>query len=85
MIAKAFDYIQQQHQLDDTNLSIRDLHLASESFFQTLHNMYHPRIPYPEIVITSPSPGELAPGSEADASPALEAKTEPIQPNAEEK
>ncbi|MCU0630539.1 MAG: HDIG domain-containing protein [Methanoregulaceae archaeon] len=48
MIDQAFEYVQQQHQLDDTRLSIKDLHLASESFFHTLQNMYHPRIPYPE-------------------------------------
>lgn len=48
-IQQAFDYVQQQHQLDDTRLTMRDLHLAYESFFHTLRNMYHPRIPYPEI------------------------------------
>jgi hypothetical protein len=49
MIQQAFDYVHQQHQLDDTRLSIKDLNLAAESFFHTLRNMYHPRIPYPEL------------------------------------
>ncbi len=55
MILQAFDYVQQQHQLDDTRLSIRDLHLIAESFFHTLQNMYHPRIPYPDFKQTPPS------------------------------
>lgn len=49
LIQRTFDYVQQQHQLDDTRLSIRDLNLAALSFFHTLKNIYHPRIPYPEI------------------------------------
>jgi putative nucleotidyltransferase with HDIG domain len=49
IIQQAFDYVQQQHQLDDTRLSIKDLSLTAESFFHTLKNMYHPRIPYPEL------------------------------------
>jgi membrane-associated HD superfamily phosphohydrolase len=33
--------------LDDTLLTLRDLHLITESFVTTLRGTYHPRIQYP--------------------------------------
>ncbi|NMB56059.1 MAG: HDIG domain-containing protein [Leptolinea sp.] len=49
LVKKVFDYLQQEGQLDHTNLTLRDLYLAAESFTKTLRNSYHPRIIYPEI------------------------------------
>lgn len=40
--------IYEQHgQLDDTNLTLKDLQLVKESFFRTLKGTYHPRVKYP--------------------------------------
>jgi len=36
------------HQLDDTSLTLHDLKLIRQSFVSTLKGMYHPRIHYPE-------------------------------------
>jgi putative nucleotidyltransferase with HDIG domain len=49
VIKKAIDYCQQEGQLDQTNLTLRDLNTISESFLNTLRNTYHQRIRYPEV------------------------------------
>ncbi len=36
-------------QLDDTNLTLRDLDQITDSFTTTLRGIYHPRIEYPKI------------------------------------
>ncbi len=36
------------HQLDDVNLTLRDLEIVQQSFLETLRGAYHPRIDYPE-------------------------------------
>ena len=50
LIKKVFDYLQQDDQFTDTALTLRDLNLIAETFFTTLKNTHHPRIPYPESV-----------------------------------
>jgi cyclic-di-AMP phosphodiesterase PgpH len=47
-VRKVFDYAQQEGQLDNTILTLRDIHLAFESFIKTLQNTFHNRIKYPE-------------------------------------
>lgn len=49
VIQKVVDYLRSEGQLDETALTLRDLHLVTESFVNTLRNSYHPRIAYPEI------------------------------------
>lgn len=49
VIKKVIDYLQKEEQLNDTPLTFRDLSLVSDTFVNTLLNVYHPRIPYPEI------------------------------------
>ncbi len=49
LVKKVVDYLQSEGQLDETALTLRDLHEVSESFVKTLRNTYHPRLPYPEI------------------------------------
>jgi hypothetical protein len=49
LVKKVFDLCQREGQLDQTNLTLLDLHIAAESFVTTLKNIYHPRIQYPEI------------------------------------
>ena len=48
LIQNVFDFCLKEGQLDKTNLSIKDLKLAQESFLKTLSNTYHPRIQYPK-------------------------------------
>lgn len=49
LVTKTIDYIQKEGQLDDTNLTMRNLQQIKTSFVKTLLNIYHPRIHYPEI------------------------------------
>jgi hypothetical protein len=48
-------------QLDETDLTLRDLDAITDSFTATLRGMYHPRIEYPQlekpsIPVTDPTP-----------------------------
>ncbi len=52
LIDIAFTFYSQNNQLDDTNLTLKDLQLIKDSFFHTLKGAYHPRVKYPEIVKT---------------------------------
>ncbi len=49
LVRKVIAYCQQEGQLDDTRLTLRDLNVITEAFVKTLQNTYHPRIRYPEI------------------------------------
>jgi len=53
LIRNTIEAAQRSGQLDNTPLTLRDLHLVTESFVQTLRNTYHPRIQYPKAL-----PGE---------------------------
>ncbi len=55
LVRKVILYCQQEGQLDDTRLTLRDLSTITDSFVKTLQNTYHPRIRYPEI---KPAPVE---------------------------
>lgn len=46
-IQRSIDMCQQNGQLDDTKLTLRDLHLIAESMAAGLQGSYHPRIAYP--------------------------------------
>lgn len=66
LIRKVINFCQQEGQLDDTRLTLRDLNLITESFLKTLQNTYHPRIRYPEIQTSRPSaPSLIAPETPA--------------------
>ncbi len=54
VIQKVFEFVQKEGQLDDTALTMGDLHKLQESFFATLKNIYHPRIQYPELLPVEP-------------------------------
>lgn len=47
LIRKVMMYYQTEEQLVNTDLTLRDLTAIEESFFNTLRNVYHPRIQYP--------------------------------------
>lgn len=48
IIKKVIDYNQLEGQLDQTPLTLKDLQTIADSFFNTLKNVYHPRIQYPD-------------------------------------
>lgn len=49
LIDTVFMFYTQNSQLDDTNLTLKDLQLVKDSFFHTLKGTYHPRVKYPAI------------------------------------
>jgi hypothetical protein len=49
LIDTVFAFYEQNKQLDDTNLTLKDLQVAKESFFRTLKGTYHPRVKYPAL------------------------------------
>jgi cyclic-di-AMP phosphodiesterase PgpH len=49
LIDTVVTFYAQNHQLDDTNLTLRDLQMVKESFFHTLKGSYHPRVKYPAL------------------------------------
>jgi membrane-associated HD superfamily phosphohydrolase len=48
-------------QLDDCNLTLRDLALVTQSFVVTLKGVFHPRIKYPEPPAPSTAPAPARP------------------------
>jgi hypothetical protein len=64
-----------QGQLDDCNLTLRDLQVIRKSFVDTLKGQYHTRIEYPE-----PAPSETAiQESPPDAIPSAESSSVPFE------
>ena len=49
LIDTVFLFYAQNHQLEDTDLTLKDLQMAQESFFLTLKGSYHPRVKYPAL------------------------------------
>jgi cyclic-di-AMP phosphodiesterase PgpH len=49
LIETVVNFYSQNGQLDDTNLTLKDLQNAKESFFRTLKGTYHPRVKYPAL------------------------------------
>lgn len=49
LIDVVFDFYEKNGQLDDTNLTLKDLQLIKDSFFHTLMGSYHPRVKYPSL------------------------------------
>ena len=49
VIDSVFEVVQGNGQLDNTDLTLRDLQIIKKSFFNTLKQSYHPRIKYPEM------------------------------------
>ena len=48
VVDSVFDVVQDSGQLDNTDLTLKDLQTIKTSFFNTLKQSYHPRIKYPE-------------------------------------
>jgi len=50
------------HQLDESDLTLREMEVARQSFLETLRGMYHPRIQYPQVQAkTKPEAAAAAP------------------------
>jgi hypothetical protein len=62
LVHRVVEMCQQDGQLDATRLTLRDLHLITESFVNTLRGTYHPRIQYPKIDnLSTETPGQPLP------------------------
>jgi len=66
-----------QGQLDNTDLTLRDLDAIADSFTTTLRGVYHPRIEYPILEKSTPSAAEAIPTLPVSARPAQEANPSP--------
>lgn len=66
-----------QGQLDETDLTLRDLDAIAESFTTTLRGVYHPRIEYPNLEKTTPSATEAVPTLPTSAQTAQKANPSP--------
>ena len=49
LVRQAVNYLQKEGQLDQTDLTLKDLSLITESFVKTLKNTHHLRIQYPKL------------------------------------
>lgn len=72
IIRSVIDHRVAERQLDETNLTLKDLDTLVDSFCTTLRGMYHPRIEYPKL--DAPQPAEPA------ALPVASPLNEPTQP-----
>lgn len=59
LIDEVFEFYEKNHQLEDTDLTLRDLQTIKRSFFHTLKGTYHPRVKYPALVKTDTQPATL--------------------------
>lgn len=58
---------QKDGQLDETQLTLKDLNLITESFVTTLRGTYHPRIQYPAAEPPAPAETDAEPEAEGQA------------------
>jgi membrane-associated HD superfamily phosphohydrolase len=49
VVEDAINTTKDSGQLDDTDLTLKDLQIIKNSFFNTLKQSYHPRIKYPKL------------------------------------
>jgi hypothetical protein len=58
------------HQLDDSDLTLREMDVVRQSFLETLRGMYHPRIQYPQMAMTARSQQQAQPQPVIEPTPA---------------
>ncbi len=63
------------HQLDDSDLTLREMEVVRQSFLETLRGVYHPRMKYPAQVTVSPSADALVTGKPMPLHPDQELAT----------
>jgi putative nucleotidyltransferase with HDIG domain len=71
LVKKVFDFLHKEEQLEDTQLTFRDLQVARETFVKALRNTYHPRIQYPEIKTNQPVEANIPDGHAVETSPTV--------------
>jgi hypothetical protein len=49
LIQKSIAMYKDANQLEETDLTLKDLKTIEDSFFETLQRSYHPRIKYPQV------------------------------------
>ncbi|MFN2305187.1 MAG: HD family phosphohydrolase, partial [Anaerolineales bacterium] len=54
LINTVFSFYEQNNQLGDTNLTLKDLQKVKDSFFHSLKGSYHSRVKYPALDSTKP-------------------------------
>ncbi len=67
IVKQVIDFTQQEGQLDDTTLTLRDLSVIIDSFVNTLRNTHHPRLKYPEIKKAPIAESQEQPAQEPDS------------------
>jgi putative nucleotidyltransferase with HDIG domain len=61
IVRSVIEAAEREGQLDNTQLTLHDLHLITESFVTTLRGTYHPRIQYPAGEMPAAAPAPTAP------------------------
>jgi hypothetical protein len=61
IVRSVIDRCEKEGQLDNTQLTLHDLNLITESFVTTLRGTYHPRIQYPAGELPASAPVQTAP------------------------
>ena len=61
IVRSVIEIVERDGQLDNTQLTLHDLHLVTESLATTLRGTYHPRIQYPAPDASAASPAPTAP------------------------
>lgn len=87
VVSMIFERALQEEQLDDCNLTLKELKIIQQSFIETLQGVYHPRIAYPTPLkkrATLAVPAYIAPRPElveptaSKPTTTIEAKAEPV-------
>ena len=73
LIRKIFETCTQDGQLDQTDLTLSDLNLVSDAFFQVLSNIFHRRVDYPGFDFGE----EKQKSADADMEPAKPSQVQP--------
>jgi hypothetical protein len=61
IVRSVIEIVERDGQLDNTQLTLYDLHQVTESFITTLRGTYHPRIQYPAAEVPASTPVETRP------------------------
>jgi cyclic-di-AMP phosphodiesterase PgpH len=56
IVSSVIEIVERDGQLDNTQLTLHDLHQVAESFVTTLRGTYHPRIQYPAAEVPGATP-----------------------------
>jgi cyclic-di-AMP phosphodiesterase PgpH len=61
IVRSVIELVERDGQLDNTQLTLHDLHQITESFVTTLRGTYHPRIQYPAAEVPATAPVDTQP------------------------